>query len=97
LPKNARFIGGTSVWTCDKGYQKQSNSCIKVHLPENAHFAFGSSWQCDAGFKRAGGECLAMNQQELVNQVKSLNRMLMMQISESAGGNGNCSTGFSYC
>jgi len=94
LPDNASFIyGGT--WTCNTGYQQRGNQCIKVNLPDNAHFTFGSMWECNAGFTKNGKSCRKMNRDELVNQVRLLNQMLIMQMSKQTGG--DCSSGFDAC
>ncbi|WP_191907438.1 hypothetical protein [Vibrio diabolicus] len=94
LPENAQFTYGGS-WSCNKGYKKNNNKCDKVKLPKNAHFTFGSTWQCDSGFKQTGNSCVSMTNSELIQQVNLLNRMLMMQIAKSGGG--DCTAAFRAC
>lgn len=94
LPENASIsvLGG---WQCNIGYLKNGNECVKVQLPDNAHFTFGSMWECNAGFIKNGKSCRAMNRDELVNQVRLLNQLLLLQMSKSSGG--SCSSGFDAC
>lgn len=94
LPNNASFTFGAS-WSCNQGYKQSENECIKVELPDNAYFTFGSMWECNAGFTKSGNSCRAMNRDELVDQVKFLNQMFLMQMSKSSGG--SCSSGFDAC
>ncbi|CAH6924714.1 conserved exported hypothetical protein [Vibrio chagasii] len=94
VPENATLTYGGS-WSCNTGYRKVGNGCDKVQLPENAHFTFGSTWQCDSGFKQTGNSCVSMTNSELIQQVNLLNRMLMMQIAKSEGG--DCTAAFRAC
>ncbi|WP_199877640.1 hypothetical protein [Salinivibrio sp. MA427] len=94
LPSHANFTFGDS-WSCNQGYKRSGDKCIKVQLPDNAHFTFGSVWECNAGFTKNGNSCRAMNRNELVEQVKLLNQMLIIQMSKSSGG--RCSSGFDEC
>ncbi|MBE4195976.1 hypothetical protein HJ093_22605 [Vibrio parahaemolyticus] len=94
VPENATLTYGGS-WACNTGYRKNNSKCDKVALPKNAHFTFGSTWQCDSGFKQAGNACVPMTNSELIQQVNLLNRMLMMQMAKSKGG--DCSSAFKAC
>ena len=59
LPSNStasKYFG--DGWTCNKGYIKSGNSCIKnVDVPPNA-FASGSGWKCNPGFEQSGNSCI---------------------------------------
>lgn len=94
LPKNADFTYDAN-WECKQGYQRNGQECDKVELPKNAHFIYGATWECNAGFVSTGKSCREMSRDELVNQVKSLNEMLYIQLSKPS--NGSCSSGFNAC
>lgn len=94
LPKNARFTYGGN-WSCNIGYIENNDQCDKVTLPKNAHFIFGSTWKCDSGFKKNVNTCVPMTNNELIQQVNLLNKMLLIEMAKSE--NGNCSTVFRAC
>ena len=59
LPNNSHpNIYGTG-WTCDRGFYKSGDKCVKVIVPENASLdMYGSDWVCNRGYYKSGNKCV---------------------------------------
>jgi len=59
IPENShRNLNGIG-WSCDRGYYRVGDRCVKVIVPENAKLNyFGNGWECNRGYCRVGDRCV---------------------------------------
>ena len=59
MPNNAHKNIYGAGWSCDRGYYKSGQKCIKVKVPENAGInAYGNGWACNRGYYKSGQKCI---------------------------------------
>lgn len=60
IPANATKAEFGNRWTCNAGYRKEQQACVKIAVPSNAHLtyrSFGDPWACNRGFRKQGDTC----------------------------------------
>ena len=69
VPVNAKKYASDKGWSCNTGFTKTGNSCIKV--PANAH-ASGSTWACNSGYTKTGNSCTNTAELERIKKAKQI-------------------------
>jgi hypothetical protein len=62
FPAHAIPRPGGRGWECIRGYWREGNRCVQVHVPPHAFLDyFGHDWECERSYRREGDRCVTVH------------------------------------